>query len=125
MKKILIMVFALVLTLGLSAQHRFGGGARFYGGSRITVGIGGYYNPFYSGFGFPYYYGYPRPYYGYQGNSKMGMKIQDIKNDYADKIWSAKHDTNLSRKERRNIVHQLRHERDVAIADVKRNYYKY
>jgi hypothetical protein len=121
MKKLLIILFSLVLTLSLSAQHRIGGAGRFYGGSRISVGFGAY-APFYPFWG--YGYGYGRYYNPPYNNSKLAIKIQDIKNDYADKIWSAKHDTSLTRKERRHIVHQLRYERDLAINDAKRNYWK-
>lgn len=128
MKKLMVIVVALGLALGASAQrfgHGFGGGGHVVVVPRVSVGIG--YSPFYSPFGY-YPYGYP---YGY-GNvyarssrpTKLDLQVQDIKNDYKDKIWSAKHDDSLSRKERRNVVHQLKVERDQAVNDAKRNYYK-
>jgi hypothetical protein len=126
MKKLMVMVVALGLAFGASAQrgHGFGGGGRvIVAGPRVGIGFG--YSPFYSPFGY-YPYGYPYGYRnGYSRPSKLQVQITDIKNDYGDKIWSAKHDTNLSRKERRNEVHQLKVERDQAINDAKRNYYKY
>jgi hypothetical protein len=128
MKKLMVIVVALGLVLGASAQrfgHGYGGGGHVYiAPPRVSVGIG--YSPFYS----PYYspFGY-NPYYGYNSRSyrpsKLDVQIADIKNDYQDKIWSAKHDTSLSGKERRKVVHQLRSERDQAVIDAKRNYYKY
>ena len=132
MKKLMVIVVALGLAMGASAQrfgHGYGG--RGHGGHvyvappRVSVGIG--YSPFYS----PYYYspfGYDPYYYGYSRSyrpSKLDLQIADIKNDYQDKVWSAKHDTSLSGKERRKLVHQLRSERDQAVIDAKRNYYKY
>ena len=124
MKKLLIVMISLALAGSVSAQ-RFGGHGVGYAGSRVGI-TGGFY-PYYGiGFGFGPFY----PYYPY-GNgynnrpSKMTMQIQDIKNDYNDKIWSAKHDTSLTRKERRMKVHELKVERDNSINDLKRNYYKY
>jgi len=131
MKKLMVIVVALGLALGASAQrfgHGYiGRGHVYVAPPRVSVGIG--YSPFYAPFGY-YPYGYP---YGYGGMyysrpyhpSKLDIQIEDIKNDYSDKIWSAKHDESLSRKERRNVVHQLKSERDQAINDAKRNYYKH
>jgi hypothetical protein len=131
MKKLFVIMISLALALGASAQRFHGGGGYHYGGPRVSVGIGAY-APFYPSYGFySPYYGYPRPYgygsgYGYNSRpSKLSLKVEDIKNDYNDRIWSAKHDTSLSRKERKKLVHELRHERDDAVNDAKRNYYKY
>lgn len=130
MKKIMVIVVALGLAFGASAQrfgHGFGGGGHVViAAPRVAVGIG--YSPFYSPFGYyPFGYPYGNPYaYGRSYRpSKLQLQIEDIKNDYNDRIWSAKHDTNLSRKERRHEVHQLKVERDQAINEAKRNYYKY
>ncbi len=140
----MIIVFALGLAMGASAQHFVRGGFRggYYGGGhigvshvyvaapRVSVGVG-------LGYGFGYGYGYapfyysPFGYYPYGYStayahrpSKLDMKIQDIKSDYDDKIYSAKHDNSLTRKERKETVHQLKVERDQAINDLKSNYYK-
>jgi hypothetical protein len=123
MKKLLIVMISLALAGGASAQHFVGHG--FYGGSRVIVS-GGYYPYPYYGFGFgPFYPYYPYGYgYPYSGTSRMQMQIENIKRDYKDKIWSARRDTSLTRKERRAKVHELKQERDNAIADVKKNYYK-
>jgi len=55
---------------------------------------------------------------------KLDLQIEDINNDYQDRIWSAKHAKDLSRSDRRTKVHELKHERDSAIIDAKRNDYK-
>ncbi|MDE3250333.1 MAG: hypothetical protein KGO82_16850 [Bacteroidota bacterium] len=125
MKRILIAIVALGLSFGASAQ-RFGhgfGGRVYVAPPRVSVGIG--YSPFfYSPFGF-YPYGYNSLYYNRAYRpTKLDLTIEDIKNDYSQKIWAAKHDDTVPRKERRKIVHQLRAERDQAIIDAKRNYYK-
>ncbi len=129
MKKLMVIVVALGLAMGASAQHGRGfGGGHAYFAPRVSVGVGLGYSPFYySPFGY-YPFGYPYGYNGYNRSyrpSKLQVQIEDIKNDYSDKIWSAKHDTNLSRKERRREVHELKSERDQAINDAKRSYYKY
>jgi hypothetical protein len=127
MKKLMVIVVALGLAFGASALrgHGFGGGRGYISAPRVGIGFG--YSPFYSPFGY-YPYGYPYGYNnGYRNSrpSKLQVQIEDIKNEYNDKIWSAKHDTSLTRKERRREVHQLKTERDQAINDAKRNYYKY
>jgi hypothetical protein len=129
MKKLMVIVVALGLAMGASAQrfgHGFGGGSHVYiAAPRVGIGFG--YSPFgYYPYGYPYGspYGYNN---GYRSSrpSKLQVQLTDIKNDYSDRIWSAKHDTSLTRKERRKMVHQLKSERDQAINDAKRNYYKY
>ena len=129
MKKLMVIVVALGLAMGASAQrfgHGYGGGHGYIAPPRVSVGIGYGYSPFYySPFGYSPYYGYNNVYARPYRPSKLELQIEDIKNDYADKIWSAKQDNSLSRKERRKVVHQLRAERDQAVIDAKRNYYKY
>ena len=53
----------------------------------------------------------------------MELRIEDIKSDYKDRIWSARHDTNLSKGERKAEIRRLRSERDQAIRDAERNYH--
>jgi hypothetical protein len=127
MKKIMTIVVALGLTMAVSAQrgHGFSGGHVYIASPAVSLGYGYGYAPFYySPFGY-YPFGYPYGYNnGYGSSSKLQMKIEDIKNDYKDKIWSAKHDTSLSKDERSKVVHQLKSERDKAVSDAKMNYYK-
>jgi hypothetical protein len=123
MKKLVVIMIALVITLGAVAQKR-GGGVYFRPRTYVVVGGGGYYSPFYSPFYNPWY----NP--GYYGNTyyhrptKLDMQVADIKSEYSDKIWSAKHDTSLSRKQRRQEVRQLKHNRDKEIMDAKMNYHR-
>jgi hypothetical protein len=135
MKKTMIVLLSLGLALGAAAQGGHHGGIHHGGGyhvrPRISVGLGyyapfgpyGYYAPFYmypyGPYAYPYYYGW------HSKPSKLAMNIQDIKNDYADRIYSAKHDTRISHKERRKNVRALKHERDQAIQDEIMNYYKH
>lgn len=112
------------MTLAVSAQHRgrsFGGGHRV--GSRVHTRVS-------VGIGYPYFY-YPGywydPWYGYGYNrrsSSLAMDIADIKDDYKDKIWSARHDKSLSRPERKKEIRRLKTERDKEIRDAERDYYK-
>ena len=113
MKKLLIILLSLGLASGVSAQrgHLGGGGGYFYR-PHVSVGFGAY-SPFY-------------PYYGYSARpTKLTLQIEDIKNDYRDKIWSARQDKSISRKQKREKIHELKQERDRTILEAKRNYYKY
>ncbi len=135
MKKLLIIMLSLGLAFGASAQRGHIGGGRVYYHSapRVYVGVGyspfysPFYNPFYSPFYYPYY-GFGYPFYGYpsstySNNSKLGLQIQDIQNDYKNRISNAKHDETLTHKERRAKVRQLKHDRDQEIIEAKRDYY--
>ena len=124
MKKLLIILLATGLVLGASAQKFHRGGRPYYGRSRVIISSGIYSPyPYYgSYFGYPFY---PYNDYYYMGRpTKLELKIEDIKNDYQDRIWSARHDQSLPRKERRKNIHRLKHERDQAIIQAKRDYYK-
>ena len=121
MKKLLIVMISLALVGTASAQHFRGGGVYY----RPPVVVTGGFYPYY-GFGFnPFFPYYPYGSQYYNRPSKLDMQIEDIKHDYEDKIKSAKSDTSLTRKERRQKVHDLRAQRDDEIYDLKRNYYKY
>ena len=123
MKTLTIIICALGLTLSASAQkvvHVAPHMAR----PRVVVGLGAYsyypwsfYNPFY---GYPPAYGYGY----YHRPTKLDLELQDIQNDYKDRICSARHDNGLSRHDRRVKVHELKHERDDAIIQAKKDYYK-
>jgi len=124
----LIVICALGLTLSASAQRVVHASPRVYPRSHVSVGVGfggyGYYP--YSPFGYNPWYAYP-PGGGYYRSSrptKLDLQIQDINNDYKDRIWSARHDESLSRKQRRQEVHNLKHGRDTDILQAKKDYYK-
>ena len=125
----LILICALGLTFHASAQKVIRAVPRYYPRTHVAVGVGlgygyggwGPYSPFYS----PWYAYPPGYYYGRTARpSKLDLEIQDIQTDYKDRIWSARHDESLSRKERRHTVHDLKIERDKAILQTKKDYYK-
>jgi hypothetical protein len=124
MKKLLVIsVLSLAVAFSASAQrtHVGAGGGYYYGGPRVFVGGGwGMYAPLYP-YAYPYW-GYPP--YGYYGpTSKLDMQIRDIKYEYSEKIALARQDKTVSHKLRRQQIKKLKHDRDVAIADAKRNFY--
>lgn len=126
MKKIIIVLLLAVTVQGASAMSLNGPVRGFHGGGffhpRTTVVLGGgFYDPYFS----PFYYGYPYPYAAapYQP-TKLDMQVANIKNEYADKIESVKLDKSLTGQERRAQVREFKRERDRAVLDAKRNYYK-
>ena len=127
MKKLLVIaVLSLAVVFSASAQRfSHGVGVGYYAGPRVIVGGGwGFYAPLY-----PYYYPYwaypPYGYGYYRPMSKLDMQIQDIKHDYSERIASVKQDKSLTHKQRRQQVRALKHDRDLAVDDAKRNYYKH
>src|SRR5882757_7812564 len=138
-KKLLIVLFSLGLALGASAQRgaSYHGGGGFHGGGGYHGGGVVYYPRTYVGlglgFGYPFYpyggfygpwYGYPPYYYGYGAiPSRLALQIDDIKNDYAAQIRATKDDKTITRKERRERVNQLKHDRDAAVIQARRDYY--
>ena len=125
MKRLLVILLSLAFVTGASAQGHGGTTGYHYVRPHVTV-VYGAYAPFYPYYGFgysPFGYPYYAP-YGYSRPSKLTLQIEDIKNDYRDKIWSAKHDKSLSKEQRKEKVRELKHERDQVIEDKKRNYYK-
>ena len=122
MKKLLIILLAGGLAFSASAQKFINRGRYYHPGPRVIVSTG-IYGPLYPYYGYGYY-GYPfDPYYA-ERPARLELKVEDIKNEYRDRIWSARHDKTLPRKERRNMVHKLKYERDQAIIEAKMNYYK-
>jgi hypothetical protein len=120
----LILICALGLTFHASAQKVIRAVPRYYPRTHVAVGVGlgGWgYSPFYSP-----WYAYPPGFYpGYPGYYRSARPSKlDLETDYKDRIWSARHDESLSRKERRKEVHDLKIERDRAILQAKKDYYK-
>jgi hypothetical protein len=125
MKKILMIMITIGLALGASAQKRVvvRGGGYHYVGPRVSVGLGLGYSPFYSPYGLysPWYY----PPYGYNYGyrpSRLDLTIQDIKTDYADRIKSVRMGE-MTRREKRQTIAELKIERDKAITQARRDYY--
>lgn len=126
MKKIIVILLLAVTVQGASAMvpnspvRGFHGGGIYHPRTTVVLG-GGFYSPYFS----PFYYGYPYPYTAvpYQP-TKLDIQVADIKNEYADKIESVRLDKDLTGKERRAQVREFRRERDRAVLEAKRNYYK-
>jgi hypothetical protein len=137
MKKLVVIIAALGLAFGASAQSSKSGPVRGPRPAKKVVIVRSYppFNPYFGfrgGFyGYSPFYGYP-PFgnrfdngYRYQNRpTKLDLQVEDIKNDYQDRILSVRLDDDLSRKEKRYKVKDLKNERDRAINDAKKNYYK-
>jgi len=123
MKKISIVLFSVIMVLSVSAQKLVVHPAVF-AGPRVVYYHPYYWHPYwhpYWGFGYSWYYG-PPAYYNHP--TRLEAQIQDIENDYSDRISSVRADDSLSGHERRVKIRDLRHERDQAVDDAKKNYYK-
>ena len=121
MKKISIVLFSVIMALSASAQKVVVPPGVHTGPRVICYYPRPYfYNPYYFGFN----YWYDRPAYYYYHQTKLDRQIQDIENEYSDRISSVRADNSLTGHERRSKIRDLRHERDQAIDDLKKNYYK-
>ena len=125
MKTIVMVCLAVVITTAASAQkynrYRY---PQPRVRTSISVGIG---SPYYSPYRSPFYRSYP--YYStptpvYTRPSGLDMEIADIKADYNDRIWSARHDRSLSKSERKAEIRRLKSERDRAVRDAEYSYHR-
>lgn len=119
MKKIIMLALLGLLVLNVSAQKVVRGGYSRYPRTYIVRSWVPYY-----GYGYypPYWYS---PYNNYYNRpSKLDIKLEDIRSDYQDKIRSARRDKSISRSQRKEIIHNLKSERDKELRDTKANYYK-
>ena len=129
MKTILVMLVALSVSMGVSAQRK---GGHFYAARprvvvvpSISYGFGygyPYGNPYYSS---PFGYPYGRMYPGYNTSRvpyKLSLQIQSIKSDYKAQVKDVRHDKSLSHSARRQQIQQLKADRDKAILDAARNF---
>ena len=122
MKKLIAIILVCGIGVSASAQHSKGGHRSVR--SHVSIGIGGGhyghgYNRFYSPFNT-----YPYGNYNYNRPTGLDLDIQDIKNDYRDRIRSARLDKSVSRQQRKEIIRSLKFEKEKAIIDARRNYYK-
>ena len=125
MKKISIVLFSIIMALSASAQKAV---VRpiVHAGPRVVY----YYHPYYwhpywhpyYGVGYSWYYGHPAYYYHHP--TRLEKQIEDIENEYSDRINSVRADDSLTGHEKRVKIRELRHERDQAISDAKKDYYK-
>ncbi|MBO9632738.1 MAG: hypothetical protein J7578_06435 [Chitinophagaceae bacterium] len=131
MKKIIIILLAAFVTTAASAMpaaSNIGGPHGPHGGwhggyyrPRVFIG-GGWYNPWYGPWGG--YYGYP--WYSYPTPpSQLDLQISTIRVNYADKIKSVRMDSDLTKQARKAKIRDLKTQRENAILDAKKNFYKY
>ena len=129
MKKLVVALAFLGLVVSASAQKSVRSPIRNPRPPQKVVVVRSYppFSPYY-GYGRSFY-GYP-PFgfdYGYRYQNRptrLDLKVEDIKNDYQDRIWSVRHDDDLSRKEKRKKVQELRYNRDKEIIDLRKNYHR-
>lgn len=125
MKKLLFVLLSVGLALGAAAQKVVvRGGGYHHVRPRVAVGLGLGYTPFYPYYGFNPWYG-PSPYvWGYSAKpSRLELTIQDIKQDYADRIRSVRMQDDMTGREKRQTIRGLRGERDKAIVQAQKDYY--
>jgi hypothetical protein len=128
MKKLIVVMICVGLGLTASAQ-KIRTVAVYHNVYAFQPAFGfgvGYYAPFYSPFG---YYGLPYgPYYPYGSvysrPSKMQREEEDIRSDYADRIYSVRQDDSLTNKQKRQEVRALKKQRDQEIHDLVVSYHQ-
>lgn len=134
MKKLVVILVSLGLAFGANAQ-KGRGPVRNTGPQKVVIVRS--YSPFspyfgygrsmygYSPFGYgPFGYGFDNGYRYQNRPTKLDMQVEDIKNDYQDRIRSVRLDDALSRKEKRQKIAELKETREKEITDVRKNYYK-
>lgn len=141
MKKLLVILCLLGVTMGALAQPKIGTGFRgnvgfgdrghagvHYVRPRVTVIAP--YAPVYPYYGYGFGMGYSPfydPFYNRRVEarpSQLDLEIADIKNDYDYQISTVKHDKSLSKDERKQKVRDLKHQKDDEIIQAKKHYYK-
>lgn len=120
MLTVVLVTIASAQKIAVTARP-VGGGV--YVRPHTTYVVGGFY-PYYRPYWYdPFYTPFPSYYCNYYRPSKLDLQIEDIKHDYDDKIWSVRHNDNLSGKERRKQIRELKHECDDAVERARKNYY--
>ena len=128
MKK-LIVVVVICVGLGFTASAQKVRTVAVYHSVYVQPAFGfglGYYPPFYSPYGF---YGLPYGAYYPYGNmysrpSKLQKEEEDIRSDYADRIYSVRQDESLTNKQKRQEVRSLKKQRDQEIHDLVVSYHQ-
>jgi hypothetical protein len=128
MKKLIVVIICVGLGFAASAQKvRTVAVYHNVYAFQPAFGFGvGYYAPFYSPFGYyglPYGAYYP---YGsmYNRPSKMQREEEDIRSDYADRIYSVRQDDSLTNKQKRQEIRALKKQRDQEIHNLVVGYHQ-
>lgn len=138
MKQILVLLVATIISLGVQAQRKtIRGNFRPQVSQQqqpkvVVISPRPYYNPYAYGFsnwGTPWgfnRFGYD-PFFGYSRQasipSELELSLDQIRNDFAYEIANVRGDKSLSKSERKSRIRALKHERENAILEAKRNYY--
>lgn len=112
------------LAFGASAQHKSIGHHRS-GHSRVGLGVGigtGF------GYGRGFYNSYPlynSPYNNYYNRrpSNQDIQIQDVEAEFRYKKREIRQDRSLSSSQKKQMIRDLRRDKEKAKIDTKRNYY--
>jgi hypothetical protein len=130
MKKLIAILILSGVVFGASAQHgRTGHGSGHSristGHSRVGIGVGigtgfGYGRGFSNSYPF-----YNSPYNNYYNRrpSNLDLQIQDVESEFRYKKREIRQDRSLSSSQKRQMIRDLRREKEKAIIDTKRNYY--
>lgn len=130
MKTIVIMLLALSISVGVSAQRKSGHvyvvRPRVVVVPSISYGFGygyPYRSPYYS---YPYGYPYGPMYPSYNTTTRMpyklSLEIQAIKSEYQAQIKNVRKDKGVSHAARRAQIRSLKADRDKAVYDAARNF---
>ena len=143
MKSLLGIMIAVGLSLGASAQGKIKGQVPTVtrpatsGKQIIIVSPRPYYSPYYRPYygyrswGYsPYGYGFGNPYYGFGQASvsvptQLDLEIERIKSDYGHELSDVRHDKSISKQERKQKIRDIKHDRENAIIEAKRDYYNH
>jgi hypothetical protein len=144
MRRLLVIMMVFGLAAGASAQAKIRGqvpqvnrSGSGNGGKQqvIIVTPRSYYNPYYSPFygysrwGYsPYGFGYNRFYGMNQASTsvptELDLEIEKIKSDYGYEISEVRRNKSIPKSERKEKIRDLKHERDIAVLEAKKSYYK-
>jgi hypothetical protein len=131
MKKLVFLVVSLGLAFGVSAQRSVKSPARNPRPPQKVVVVRNYPPMFSPYFGFGSPFGFSRfgnrfydPFRPQPRPSRLDMEIQDIQHEYRDRVASVRSDKDLSRRERRQRVKELKNERDRIVSETRSDYHK-
>jgi hypothetical protein len=136
MKRWMVCMLALGLTLGATAQT-IKTPRGYYPRARVIRVAPVVRYPFYGGamgLGFGYGYGYnPYGFYSPFWNSprvietvpsQLSLQLEDINNDFQYQIKNVRKDKTLAKEERKQKIRDLKHQREDAIIEAKKSFYK-
>jgi ABC-type transport system substrate-binding protein len=134
MKRWMVVMLALSLTLGAAAQTIKSPRSYYPQRARVIRVAPVVRYPFYGGMGLGFGYGFnPYGFYSPMWNyprviettpSALSLQLEDINNEYQYKIKSTRKDKTLAKQDRKQKLRELRHQREDAIIEAKKSFYK-